>query len=97
MEGRLMPTILTLGRYVLFFWMNEPNEPVHIHIAIRKPTEHATKFWLTADGGCILASNGSNLPKKELRKLARFITFNHGRICDAWKHTFQTDTLRFYR
>ena len=92
-----MPTILTLGRYVLFFWMNEPNEPVHIHVAVRRPTEHATKFWLTEDGGCILASNGSNLPNRELRKLANFIALNHGRICDAWKNVFKTDMLRFYR
>ena len=57
-----MPTILTLGRYVLFFWLGESDEPVHIHVAVRRPVEHATKFWLTADGGCILASNGSNSP-----------------------------------
>lgn len=37
-----MPTILTLGRYVLFFWLDEADEPVHIHVAIRRPTEHAT-------------------------------------------------------
>ena len=43
-----MPTILTLGRYVLFFWLGESDEPVHIHVAIRRPTEHATEFWLTA-------------------------------------------------
>ena len=38
----LMPTILALGRYVLFFWLGESDEPVHIHVAIRRPTEHAT-------------------------------------------------------
>lgn len=92
-----MPTILTLGRYVLFFWLGESDEPVHIHVAVRRPVEHATKFWLTADGGCILASNGSNLPSKELRKLATFIACNHARICEAWKDAFGADTLRFYR
>lgn len=92
-----MPTILTLGRYVLFFWLGESDEPVHIHVAVRRPTEHATKFWLTENGGCILASNGSNLPSKELRKLATFIAYNHGHICDAWKEAFGTDNLRFYR
>ena len=44
-----------------------------------------------------LASNGSNLPSKELRKLATFIAYNHGRICDAWKDAFGVDALRFYR
>lgn len=92
-----MPTILTLGRYVLFFWLGESDEPVHIHVAVRRPTEHATKIWLTENGGCILASNGSNLPSKELRKLATFIAYNHGRICDAWKDAFGADALHFYR
>lgn len=92
-----MPTILTLGRCVLFFWLGESDEPVHIHVAVRRPTEHATKFWLTENGGCILASNGSNLPSKELRKLATFIAYNHGRICDAWKDAFGADALCFYR
>ncbi len=92
-----MPTILTLGRYVLFFWLGESDEPVHIHVAIRRPTEHATQFWLTADGGCILASNGSNLPVRELRKLATFIAYNHGLICEAWANAFGAETPRFYR
>lgn len=45
MESSLIPTILTLGRYVLFFWLGESDEPVHIHVAVRRPVEHATKFW----------------------------------------------------
>ena len=57
-----MPTILTLGRYVLFFWMNEPDEPVHIHVAVRRPTEHATKFWLTEDGVVSLPATGATFP-----------------------------------
>ncbi|MCJ7836143.1 hypothetical protein MUB23_12185 [Cuneatibacter sp. NSJ-177] len=30
-----------------------------------KPSPNATKVWLTKSGDCILASNGSNIPRKE--------------------------------
>ena len=43
-----MPKVLEFGPYILFFWIGENGEPVHIHVAIKRPTEHATKLWLTA-------------------------------------------------
>ena len=36
-----MPTILTLGRDVLFFWLGDSDMPVHINVAISRPTVHA--------------------------------------------------------
>ena len=92
-----MPKILTFGQYVLFFWIAENGEPVHVHVAIRRPGEGATKFWLTAAGGCILASNGSEIFEKDLRDIAKLITFNHGYICKRWREVFGESDIRFYR
>lgn len=39
-----MPKVLQIGPYVLFFWINDSDEPVHIHVALRRPAENATKF-----------------------------------------------------
>lgn len=39
-----MPSIFTFGRYVIFFWTSENGEPVHVHVAVRRPTENATKL-----------------------------------------------------
>ncbi len=91
-----MPRILTFGQYVLYFWIAENGEPVHIHVAIRRPTEHATKFWLTAGGGCILARDNGEIPQRDLRDLARLITLNHVYICEKWVERFGSDSLTFY-
>lgn len=91
-----MPKVLQIGPYVLFFWIDDSDEPVHIHVALRRPAENATKFWLTQNGGCILASNGSAISKKDLRSLAEAITCNHALICRRWTEYFGRDHLRFY-
>ncbi|MCI5949328.1 MAG: DUF4160 domain-containing protein [Parolsenella sp.] len=91
-----MPKVLVVGRYVLFFWVSENGEPVHVHVAVRHPEKNSTKFWLTSSGGCILANNSSSIPEKDLRNLAKVIKFNHGFICERWMETFGRDSLGFY-
>lgn len=91
-----MPKILTFGQYVLFFWIAENGEPVHVHAAIRKPTKNSTKFWLTSNGGCLLANNNSRIPEKDIRDLSKLITFNHRYICNQWIASFGNDSLKFY-
>ena len=91
-----MPKLFVYGQYVFFFWVSEDGEPVHVHVAIKRPTEHATKFWLTAEGGCIMANNNSSIPEKDLRDISKIIRFNHARICERWRETFGNDSLRFY-
>ena len=91
-----MPRILVFGPYVLFFWMAENGEPVHIHVAVRRPTENATKFWLTSDGGCLLANNNSKIPEHDLRDLTKLIVLNHDFICARWRETFGSEGIAFY-
>ena len=91
-----MPTILRIGPYVFFFWVGENNEPVHVHVAIGNPAKTSTKFWLTSNGGCVLANNGSRFSNKELRNLSRTIAYNHAFICERWTEVFGKDSLRFY-
>ena len=52
-----LPKILTVGSYIIYFWSNENNEPVHVHIAEKIPNEYATKIWLTKTGRAIVAHN----------------------------------------
>ena len=91
-----MPNVLIFGPYVLFFWMVENGESVHVHIAIRCPAENATKPWMTAEGGCLLANNDSKIPRRDLRDIAQLITLNHAYSCDKWIETFG-NSLSFYR
>lgn len=91
-----MPKVLIIGQYILFFWAGENGEPVHIHVSVKRPEENATKFWLLSNGGCLLANNNSNIPAKDLRKLAKAITLNHDLICNAWCEAFGADSLVYF-
>jgi len=91
-----LPNLFTVSGYKVYFWANENNEPVHVHIAKGKPTANATKIWITRNGGCILAHNGSGIPPRELNELMDFISAQFFLICREWKKFFVTDDLRFY-
>ena len=86
-----MPRLLIFGQYVLFFWIAENGEPIHIHVGVKRAAANSTKFWLTKDGGCKLANNESKIPD-----LSKLITMNHQFICDKWCETFGDDSLTFY-
>jgi len=36
--------IFTVGSYKVFFWSNENNVPIHVHITKGKPMASATKY-----------------------------------------------------
>lgn len=91
-----MPSLFAFGPYIIFFWTGEQGEPVHVHVAVKRPSKDATKLWLTASGGCIVAHNNSQLPERDLRRVAKFICSNHKLICRRWCETFGEDSLRFY-
>lgn len=86
-----MPKLLEFGQYVIFIWSAENGEPVHVHVAVRRPTEDATKIWLTRSGGAILAHNKSKIPGHDLRDILELVAANHEYICRKWAETFQGD------
>ncbi|MCI8306134.1 DUF4160 domain-containing protein [Adlercreutzia muris] len=90
-----MPKVLVFGPYIIFFWVGENGEPVHVHVAERRPSENATKIWLTASGGCILAHNRSKIPERDLSNILELVSLNHSYICARWREVFQGD-ISFY-
>ena len=80
---------------MVFFWANENMEPVHVHIAIGKPTPNTTKVWLTKSGGCIVANNRSRISQPDLAELLEAIRGNHVYICDEWRKFF-VETVKFF-
>ena len=94
--GFRLHNLFTVSGYKIYFWSNENNEPIHVHVAKGKPIPNGTKIWLTRSGGCILASNGSNISKKELNELMEFISAQFFLICSEWKKFFLTDEIKFY-
>lgn len=80
----------------MFFWSNENNEPIHVHVGTGKPSPNATKIWLTASGRCIVANNGSKIPQDDLNELLDVISAQYFMIYDEWKSHFKEDKIRFY-
>ena len=87
-----MPRVLVFGAYIIFFWVGENGEPVHVHVAEKRPSENATKIWLTSSGGCLLAHNRSKIPDRDLSNILELISLNHGYICDKWREVFHGDS-----
>ncbi len=85
-----MPTIFRLGRYVVYFWTNEgePNEPIHVHIAVGRAVANATKIWITRDGKAIVENNNSRIPDKGLRRLIEAIEKDSEIVIEEWRKYF---------
>lgn len=92
-----MPKLFSVSGYNVYFWSNENNETIHVHIKKGKPTPNATKIWLTRSGKCIVASNGSRIPEKELNELKEFISTQFFLICLKWKEFFLEENIKFYK
>lgn len=90
-----MPRVLVFGAYIIFFWVGENGEPVHVHVAEKRPSENATKIWLTSSGGCLLAHNRSKIPDRDLSNILELISLNHGYIYHKWREVFHGD-ISFY-
>lgn len=96
LEGIRLPSLFQIGSYKVFFWSDENNEPIHIHIATGKPSANATKILITSSGGCIVANNNSRIPSKDLNELLEIISAQFFMICKAWREHFVVDDIKFY-
>ena len=92
----ILPSLFRVGEYIVYFWSNENNETIHVHVGKGKPSANATKIWLTASGGCIIANNGSRIPRNELNELVDIIAAQYFMICAEWKNHFKVSDIRFY-
>lgn len=96
MEDFALPKLFVIGSYYVFFWSNEADEPIHVHISVGKPSKNSAKIWLTQDGGCVLASNDARIPARDLDELMEVISAQFFMICAKWKEYFLFDTIKFY-
>ena len=96
MEEYRLPSLFKIHGYVVFFWSNENNEPIHVHVAKGTPNPNSTKLWLTKDGGCIIANNDSNIPIHVLNELMQIIESQSFLIIEKWMSFFKTKSVNFY-
>ena len=47
-EEYRLPNLFTVSGYKIYFWSNENNEPIHVHVSKGQPTPNSTKTGLQA-------------------------------------------------
>ncbi|WP_173444434.1 DUF4160 domain-containing protein [Selenomonas ruminantium] len=83
-----LPTWGEILGYRIYFWSNEKNEPVHVHICQGVPTANATKVWIPPNGNPVVAHNDSRIPQKDLNRLLKAIAANKESIVFGWYQYF---------
>lgn len=91
-----MHQVFKVGSWLVYFWLNEsePLEPVHVHIALKRPEKDATKVWITRAGGTVLCHNNTGIPMPTLRNLMDLIALRSDYIVERLTQKF--GECRFY-
>jgi hypothetical protein len=76
-----MPTVLVIKGYRFFFFSNERDEPVHIHI---EKAEKYAKFWIEP----LFVAVNYGFSGKELRVIGEIIEKNEVLIMEKWNEHF---------
>lgn len=82
-----MPQVFVVLGYIVYFWSNENDEPIHVHVCKGSPQKDATKVWITEDGP-VLEHNKSKIPKKDLKRILAWIAMNDELIIKKWQFHF---------
>lgn len=82
-----MPQITKLLGYLIFFWSNENNESIHVHVCEGVPGENATKIWLEDEPR--LEHNKSQIPSKDLNRIMKWLTANRNFVERKWNEHFK--------
>lgn len=72
-----MPVILREDGFKFFFFSDEGNEPIHVHV---EKGDAAAKFWISP---IILAKNFGMKPK-ELSKVRKLLEQNESLVKEKW-------------
>jgi len=84
----LLPILFELYGYKIFFWSNENDEPIHVHVAKGKQSANATKIWLPADSNPVVVHNKSRIPQKDLTRILKSVAQNRDTIIARWYDYF---------
>lgn len=76
-----MPTVMRVGRYRFFFYSNEGQEPLHIHV---QAAEDEAKFWL--DPVSLAANHGFR--SRDLTEIEQLIEDHRDQLIEAWNDYF---------
>lgn len=76
-----MPTVLRIGAFRFFFYSNEGQEPVHIHVQVGSKL---AKFWLQP----VNLASSTGFSAKELNQLIGLVREHEALFLEAWNDFF---------
>lgn len=76
-----MPTVLRVDGYRFFFFSNEGNEPVHIHV---ESGDGYCKYWLNP----VLLAYNTGFNSTELNKIRKLVEEHSPFIENSWNEYF---------
>jgi Domain of unknown function (DUF4160) len=76
-----VPTVLRIGPYRFFFYSNENDEPVHVHI---QRDRAVAKFWLSP----ISYASSTSFSASELSRILKLVEENQEVLKEAWNEFF---------
>ena len=85
-----MPTILLITGWRLQFWLNENNEPIHIHA---EKGDMECKFWVDYENFEIKSALEYNLTPQARRQIKKIIYEHFDYIVSEWNKYFKCVVL----
>lgn len=76
-----MPTVTNFGPCRLFFYSDERDEPVHVHV---ERDRNVAKFWLNP----VRLERSGRFPDHELRQIERMVRDNEKLCIEKWEEHF---------
>ena len=77
-----MPTVLFKNGWRFFFFANEGNEPIHIHVM---KAEKSCKYFLNDELIEITLGSQRNMINKDIKEVKEIIFENFNYIIESWK------------
>ena len=77
----MAPTVLREGPYRFYFYLNEGNEPAHVHV---DAGGKSAKFWLEP----VACAASKHLAAHELNELVKIVKANRERFLEVWNERF---------
>jgi len=76
-----MPTVFRHGPYRFFFFSDEGNEPIHVHV---ERDDHVAKFWVQP----VSPADAGGFTARELGRIERLVIRHSETIIKRWHEHF---------